>query len=302
MEWRKKYAEKVFSPEDAVADVQSGQSVTVALLDGMPPSLCTALSNRADELEEGQRVIALPSFDGRAMGSGGLAEYMTTTPDLVIPLPDEGDLGDWVMCQPIGTVLFATKLWGSTAGKRIAVLGQGAVGLSFTMLAALQGAAQVIGLDLLDYRLEKAQELGATGTINPDVDNPVEAIAELTNGQGVDVVVDASGDPEGLNQSIDLVNRHGQVLGFSMISLDAKVPFNHMDWMRKVVTITPCSSRVSGDPTADIEETVQLVARGWLDPGVLITHRMGFDDIPAAFEMYAKHTDGIIKPAITINE
>lgn len=262
----------------------------------------TVVESRSSELREGQRVIVLPTFDGKRMGTGGLVEYMTTTPDLAISLPDEGNLSDWVMCQPIGTVLFATKLWGSTAGKRIAVLGQRAIGLSFSMLASLQGATQVIGLDLLDYRLDKALELGATDTINPDRDNPVEAVAELTKGNGVDVVVDASGDPNGLNQSVDLVNRYGQVLGFSLISLNATVPLNHMNWMRKVATITPCSSRGSGDPTADIKETVELVNRGWLDPGALITHHLGFDDIPMAYDMYSKQKDGIIKAAITIND
>ena len=52
MDWRKQYADKVFSPEDAVADVASGQSVTVGLLDGMPPSICRALSERSGELED----------------------------------------------------------------------------------------------------------------------------------------------------------------------------------------------------------------------------------------------------------
>ena len=52
MDWRKQYADKVFTPEDAVADVASGQSVTVGLLDGMPPSVCRALSERSGELED----------------------------------------------------------------------------------------------------------------------------------------------------------------------------------------------------------------------------------------------------------
>lgn len=52
MDWRKRYADKLISVEEAVADIQSGQSVTVAMFDGMPPSLCTALSKRAPELED----------------------------------------------------------------------------------------------------------------------------------------------------------------------------------------------------------------------------------------------------------
>ncbi len=52
MEWRKRYADKLRSPEEAVADVRSGERVAIAMFDGMPPSLCTALSERAAELEE----------------------------------------------------------------------------------------------------------------------------------------------------------------------------------------------------------------------------------------------------------
>ena len=51
MDWRKRYADKLRTAEEAVADIRSGQSLAVAMLDGMPPSLCTALSNRAPELE-----------------------------------------------------------------------------------------------------------------------------------------------------------------------------------------------------------------------------------------------------------
>jgi acyl-CoA hydrolase len=51
-DWRKRYADKLRTPEEAVADVQSGQAVTVGMLDGMPPSVCLALSNRAPELED----------------------------------------------------------------------------------------------------------------------------------------------------------------------------------------------------------------------------------------------------------
>jgi len=52
MDWRKRYADKLRTPEDAVADVQSGQAVAVGMLDGMPPSICLALSNRAPELQD----------------------------------------------------------------------------------------------------------------------------------------------------------------------------------------------------------------------------------------------------------
>ena len=90
-------------------------------------------------------------------------------------------------------------------------------------------------------------------------------------------------------------------MGFSLISLGSVIPFKHMDWMRKVATIIPCSSRGSGDPTADIKELVSLMDRGWVDPSALITHRMTFDQVPEAYEMYSKQQDGIIKAVMAVN-
>jgi 4-hydroxybutyrate CoA-transferase len=52
MDWRKRYAAKIRTAQESVADVRSGQSVTVGMFDNMPPSVCTALSERAPELED----------------------------------------------------------------------------------------------------------------------------------------------------------------------------------------------------------------------------------------------------------
>jgi 2-desacetyl-2-hydroxyethyl bacteriochlorophyllide A dehydrogenase len=260
----------------------------------------TIVESRSDKFKVGQRAVVLSSFRNPD-ALGGLVEYINIPENMVMPVPDDRGIDEWLMCQPMGTVLFATKLWGPTAGLRIGVVGQGAIGLSFTNLAAAQGAAQVIGIDLLDYRLKKSLEMGATHTINPDNVDPIEAIAELTDGHGLDVVVDASGDPEGLNHAISYVNQYGKVLGFSLISMDSVIPFKHMAWMGKVATLIPCSSISSPDPTGDINEVIALMDKGWIDPAKLITHNVDFDAAPEAYEMYSKQQDGDIKVVMEVN-
>ena len=260
----------------------------------------TVVETRVEGIDVGQRAIVLSSFRNPD-ALGGLVEYINIPGNMVMPVPDDRGLDEWLMCQPMGTVLFATKLWGPTAGLRIGIVGQGAIWETFTNLAAARGAAQVIGIDILDYRLEKSKQMGASDTINPDNVDPLEAIAELTGGRGLDVVVDASGDPEGLNQAISYVNQYGKVLGFSLISMNAVVPFKHMAWMGKVATLIPCSSISSPDPTGDINEVIALMDKGWIDPSRLITHHMTFDDVPQAFEMYSKQQDGIIKAVMAVN-
>ena len=260
----------------------------------------TIVESRNPDYQVGQRAIVLPDYNPETGPSGGgLAEYIASS--RIIALPDHGGLDEWVMCQPSGTVLYSARQWGNASDKRIAILGQGAIGLSFTMIAAAQGARQVIAIDLEDYRLDKAKEMGATDIINADKENVAEAIQEMTKGEGVDVVADASGDPEGLNQAVSLVNRFGLIVGFSLVSATEPVVFTQQAWMRKSARLAPTVSGASPTPTEAIEKMVALRDRGWADPAKLITHRVGWDGIPDAYEMYANRSDQVIKVVMDIN-
>lgn len=259
------------------------------------------VESRKPGVEVGTRAIVLPETAVAAGGhrGGGLADYIASSK--VITLPDYGSTADWLMCQPAGTALYSSRRWGSTDDKRIAIMGQGAIGLSFTNIAANQGAIEVIAIDLLDYRLDMATKVGATHTINPDRDNVIEAIEEMTGGKGVDVVVDASADPDGINQAVQMVNRRGLVIGFSLIPTEAQVVFRHQEWMRKEVFIHPTSSGGSATPTEAIESMVALRDRGWMDPAMFTTHHFAWDDIPEAYEMYSLRKDNVIKVVMEIN-
>ncbi len=152
------------------------------------------VESRTDAFHEGQRVIPIAY-----PGTGGLCEYVLSDPGRMALLPDEGGLDEWVMCQPSGTVLYSCRQMGSVLGKNVLILGQGSIGLSFTMITSRMGARSVIAADLLDYRLEKAKTFGATHTINSDKEDLHQAVLELTDGQGADIVVEAAGYPDTFN-------------------------------------------------------------------------------------------------------
>jgi L-iditol 2-dehydrogenase len=252
------------------------------------------VQSKTDEIREGQRVVVLASWT-----TGGLQEYIAQTPDRIMPVPDWGPIEEWVMCQHSGTVLYATTFWGNPAGQRIGVLGQGGIGLSFTMLAAAQGADQVIGIDLVNRRLEKSKEMGASDTVNPDEVNLVEAVEELTGGAGLDYVVDATGAPEGLDTVVSIVRRHGTILNFSLLG-GRSTQFNHSAWMRKAATIIPTQVAGTDRPTDTIRQMIRMKERGYVDPGKLVSHRVGFnvEDVQHAYDMYTDHSDGVIKVAM----
>ena len=77
----------------------------------------TIVESRSDDWREGQRVIIIPSTHQ------GLVEYYESLPDRIIALPDDGDVGEWLMCQPSGTVLFALQQVGTLLGRTVLVIG-----------------------------------------------------------------------------------------------------------------------------------------------------------------------------------
>jgi threonine dehydrogenase-like Zn-dependent dehydrogenase len=262
---------------------------------GKPVHECAGVvvESRDPDYAEGQRVIVIPD------AAAGAAEYVVQKADKLIRLPEWGGLDEWVMCQHSGTALYSAKKWGNAVGKRIAVLGQGGIGLSFTMFASKQGAAQVVGIDLEEYRCKKALELGATGTINASTDDVVEAAKELTGGKLFDVVVDASGNPDGLDSCVAIARSEGQVISFSLTG-QRPVSFKHLDWMGKNLQLNATVIAATNQPVKEIRELVDLRDRGWVDPGLLKTHETSFDNLPDAYEMYRKREDGVVKIAVKV--
>lgn len=254
------------------------------------------VESKSDSFHEGQRVIAIPY-----RGTGGLSEYLLSEPSRMALLPDEGPLDEWVMCQPSGTVLYSCKQMGSVLGKNVLILGQGSIGLSFTMLVSRMGARSVAVADLFDYRLEKSREFGSTHRINPDQEDLTEAVNEITGGLGADVVVEAAGYPDTFNLAFSHVRQFGTVILFGIQS-EQYVPLEHNNLMERQPHIIPTTGARSGDPISQIQDMVNLKARGWADPGKLITHRLGFSSVQNAYDMYEQRQDNVIKVVMNLNE
>jgi threonine dehydrogenase-like Zn-dependent dehydrogenase len=261
---------------------------------GAPMHECAGVvvESRDPDYREGQRVIVIPR------DVAGMQEQVVQTADRLIKLPEWGDLSEWVMCQHSGTALYSARHWGNLMGRKIAVIGQGGIGLTFTMIAERQGALQVVGIDLEEYRCRKSSVLGATHTINASNENVLEAATEITGGNLFDVVVDASGNPDGLAIAVDLVRNQGQIVSFSLVD-PTKVTFDHRKWMGKNIQINATVIAATHEPIQEIRDIVALKERGWIDPGVLKSHDMKFEDAQEAFEMYRLRQDGVIKVAMS---
>ncbi len=245
-------------------------------------------------LPNGTRVLVIPSNDD------GMKEFLVAPSHRIIPLPEWGELDEWVMCQPIGTVYYSTKQWGNPEGKSIAILGQGGIGLGYTMIASKQNPSKIITIDPLNYRLNKSIELGATHTINPLEDSVKDGINELTEGKGIDIVVDASGSNKALNQCISIAKNQGLIICFGIIS-EKYSKFDHNLFLKKNLNIKSTHAATTEQPLKEIKEIIELKKEGWINPGILKTHNLDWEDAQKAFDMYDKKEDEVIKISLKVS-
>ena len=100
-------------------------------------------------------------------------------------------------------------------GNRVAVLGCGPIGLLVVAVLRDSGAGTIIATDLVDSRLDMAKQMGADVVINVGDTTPeerVEQIQDLTNGVGVDIVIECAGLPAVFSEALDVVRRGGKVI------------------------------------------------------------------------------------------
>jgi 2-desacetyl-2-hydroxyethyl bacteriochlorophyllide A dehydrogenase len=263
---------------------------------GTPCHECagTIVESKSPEWPVGQRVIYLP-----ALNLNGGAEYVVAQPETLVSLPDEGDIGDWLMCQPWGTVLYALERAGPVAGKNVAVVGQGCIGLLFTMTLKQMGARKVIAIDHHDDRLQMSRNLGADLAINSTRIAPEKVVREVFGNQGADIVIEASGDSGALDQCVAMARMYGTLVLFG-IPEGREVTFDFLAAISKQLTMIGTVSATCEDPAKPIQQAVDLRAKGETDLSWLITHRFGFDESPKGYELYASQEDGLIKLVMEI--
>ena len=247
-----------------------------------------------ESLKPGDRVVALTY-------TGGLLEYTTIAANRCIYVPPSVDPKLAVLCQPIGTVVYAVQKLGSMLGKKVVILGQGPIGLGFTEFLSKSGAAQVIVTDVVDARLEMGKRFGATDTIDASKEDVIERVKDLTGGELADVVVDACGLHETANQTFHCLKTKGTVCIFGMPHGDPVFPFDWGTMYMKLPTIYVTNSARAGEVVDVVKTAVDLIAQGRIDPGKMITHDVAFSNVGRAYELFSRRTEGAVKPIINMS-
>lgn len=231
-------------------------------------------------------------FLGTPPVNGAFCEYLVMPEENLFPLPDKLSYEEGVMMEPLAIGLYAVRLSHLLPRETVAILGSGPIGLVTLLSARATGATLIFATDLIPERLKAAKESGAHYVFNPEREDVVEKIMELTKGRGVDVTFEAVGKEETINQALKITALGGRVMIIGIPEVDT-ITYEPHQMRRKELLIQ--NVRRSLHAT---EASIRLVEKGLINLKPLVTHCYPLDKITEAFELASHYQDGVIKAVV----
>ena len=213
---------------------------------------------------------------------GGMAEFMIAEEKDLIALPGAltYDDGAQVACG-FSTVYEGLEKIGINGNHDVLITGLGPVGLAAGALCRKLGANRIIGIDVLQERMDLALKLGLCDTVLTSSDDNLAQVRELTNGQGVERAVDCSANAQARATAIRATRKWGKMV---MLGEGGTVSFNPSpDIIHDQKTIY--GSWVTS--TWLMEELVERLVRWNLHPEEIITHRFSLGNAAEAYALMA---------------
>jgi L-iditol 2-dehydrogenase len=211
--------------------------------------------------------------------AGAFAEFVSVPSRIVHKLPDSLPFEDAALLEAVAVALHAVSLTAVEPGSTALVVGAGTIGLLLQQALRVAECPRVFVMDPDRTRLNLSQKLGASETIE---ENVVERINNLTDGTGVDLVVEAVGRTESIATSIDCVRKGGTIILVGNISPEVKIP------LQKVVSR---QLRLQGScaSAGEYPRAIELMSRGEIRVKPMITAVAPLAEGPQWFErLYAR--------------
>lgn len=237
----------------------------------------------------GDKVLCVP------VNQVGLFERFIVSEDRAVPLDARVPAEEAMLAQPLGTVLFALKKLPSVLDKDVVVVGQGPIGHLFNLCLRNLGAREIIAIDKISSRLERSRHHGATYTVCNSVENPIEAVHQITHGRGPDIVIEAVGHADqALNLCIDLSRIGGQILYFGV----PPTKMNGVRWLDLFIKNLTVYTSVNPEFDRDFPLAMRWIGEGRVNVSSIITHRFALAEIQQAYETFRGRLEGALKVVV----
>lgn len=232
--------------------------------------------------------FATPPYDGV------FQEYVAHDADLCFKLPDNVSTLAGALIEPLAVGMHAANQGDAHVGQTAVVTGAGAIGLVTVLALKVRGVSRIIVVDVMQKRLDKALELGATEIINASSIDAVSKVMELTNGNGCDLVIETAGTEITTNQAIHMVKKGSNIVlvGYGKtgkmdlemsLALDKEITFKTVFRYRHIYPMA-----------------IDAVASGKINLEDIVTNIFEFDDIQNAMDSSVKNKADIVKAVVRI--
>ena len=219
---------------------------------------------------------------------GGYREYAALPAYTLTPIPDEISDCEATQIDSAACTLHAMNRVETAVTDTAAVLGPGSLGLYGVQLLQARGVEDVILTGTRDERLAVGEDLGANLTVNVREEDPVSAIEERTDGEGVDLCVEAAGAGDVVDTCLRVTKKRGSVVLTGVFGERTEIDPDH---------IVSKELEVVGGVTAShaVADVVELFRRGDLTTEGIVTHEFPLPEYDSALETVRERRDGVIK-------
>lgn len=227
----------------------------------------------------GDRVVAI--------GKDGYAEYMVCPQEKMIKIPEGMDWKRAAAVEPLAVAAYCIKRTGVKSTDTVLIAGAGPIGLALLMGLKATGVEMVYMTEVTEKRRRKAEELGATQVFNSKEIRVSSKMKELTQGNGVDVAIEAVGLEESLKDCLSSVKNRGKVTVAGIFT--DRVKFHMLGFVTRETTMIGINSH-------DAELALEWIIRKRLAPETIITKIVPLEGISTeGFEVLATRKGEEIK-------
>jgi L-iditol 2-dehydrogenase len=224
---------------------------------------------------------------------GGFAQYAIHHVGSLYPLPPSLSFEDAVLISTAGTGLYGLDVAGGfVAGLDVAVFGPGPVGLTTVQVCQALGARQVILVGTRPSRLDLGRRLGADHVVNARETDPVQAVLDLTGGQGADMTIECSGALEAPQQCAEATKRGGKMVVVAFypdrVTIDLSAIVRN--------DISMFTSR--GEGGNNVKRAVALAAQGKIRGSEMVTHHFPLAEIATALRVVRERDGDPVKVVV----
>jgi L-iditol 2-dehydrogenase len=226
--------------------------------------------------------------------AGAFAEFVVVPAHIVYRLPESISFPEAALLEAVAVAVHAVSLAKISPGSTALVVGAGTIGLLCMQALRVAGCTRIVIADPDESRLTLAKTLGAAEVLSSPPEF-VERVKKLTNGEGVDVVVEAVGRNDSIATSIETVRKGGTIILVGNISPEITIPLQKVV-SRQIRLQGSCAS------AGEYQRSIELMASGAINVKPLITAVAPLEEGPMWFKRLHAREPGITKVVLTPGE